>query len=148
LGRGPRPIAALRDLSGSSSALPEAPPPPVVAPKPTIPAPDSVEQAQILDEIIDKARNYAKGLPDYMCIQVTRRRYDPSGSENWRLHDTIQEQLSYVDHKETYKVVMYNGQSVANVQHYQLGGAISSGEFGSIYTEIFAPETATEFNWD
>jgi len=61
---------------------------------------------------------------------------------------TIQEQLSYVEHKESYKVVMYNGQSVANVQHNQLGGAMSSGEFGSIFTEIFAPETATDFNWD
>jgi hypothetical protein len=43
---------------------------------------------------------------------------------------------------------MINGQAVANVQHTQLGGAISSGEFGTIFSEIFAPETETEFDWD
>ena len=148
LGAGPRTLAALHELSASSTTLPEAPPPPPVAPRPTIPPPDSVEQAEILHEIIENARNYAKTLPDYMCMQVTRRRFDDSGSENWRLQDTIQEQLSYVDHKESYKVVMYNGRSVSNIQHGQLGGSTSSGEFGSIFTEIFAPETATDFTWD
>lgn len=148
LGAGPRTVAALRELSESSSALPEAPPPPPVAPRPTIPPPDSVEQAEILHEIIENARNYAKTLPDYMCLQVTRRRFDPSKTENWRMLDTIQEQLSYVDHKESYKVVMYNGHSIADAQHGSFGGATSSGEFGSIYTEIFAPETAADFEWD
>jgi hypothetical protein len=148
MGAGPRTVAALKELSASSTALPDAPPPAPVAPKPTIPPPDSVEQAEVLHQIIENARNYARTLPDYMCMQVTRRRYDPSKSENWRLMDTIQEQLSYVDHKESYKVVMYNGRSIVNVQHNQLGGAMSSGEFGTIYTEIFAPETATDFDWD
>ncbi len=148
LGAGPRTLAALHELSSSSASLPDAPPPAPVVPKPTIPPPDSIEQAAILREIIDNARNYAKTLPDYMCLQVTRRRMDDSGTENWRLMDTIQEQLSYVDHKETYKVVMYNGRSVSNIQHGQLGGSTSSGEFGSIFTEIFAPETATDFEWD
>jgi len=148
MGAGPRTVAALRELSESSTSLPDAPPPPPVVPRPTIPPPDSVEQAEVLHQIIENARNYAKTLPDYMCLQVTRRRFDPSKTENWRMLDTIQEQLSYVDHKESYKVVMYNGHSVANVQHGAFGGATSSGEFGSIYTWIFDPETATEFDWD
>ncbi len=148
LGAGPKTVAALRELSASSTSLPAAPPPAPVAAAPTIPPPDSVEQAEVLHQIIENARNYSKTLPDYMCIQTTRRRVDPTRTENWRMMDTIQEQLSYVDHKESYKVVMWNGQSVANVQHNQLGGAMSSGEFGSIYSEIFDPETATEFEWD
>jgi hypothetical protein len=148
LGAGPRTVAALRELSASSNSLPEAPPAPPAAPKPTIPPPDSVEQAEVLHQIIENARNYAQTLPDYMCVQVTRRRVDNSGTENWRLMDTIQEQLSYVDHKESYKVVMYNGTAVSNIQHGQLGGSTSSGEFGSIYTEIFSPDTATDFEWD
>jgi hypothetical protein len=148
MGAGPRTLAALRELSASSIALPAAPPPEPAVPRPTIPPPDSVEQAEVLHQIIENARNYARTLPDYMCVQVTRRRIDDSGSENWRLQDTIQEQLSYVDHKESYKVVMYNGRAVSNIQHGQLGGSTSSGEFGSIYTEIFDPDTATDFDWD
>lgn len=148
LGAGPRTLAALRTLSASSATLPETAPPPPVAARPTIPPPDSEEQARILHEIVDNARNYSKTLPNYICLQVTRRHFDPTGSENWRLADTIQEQLSYADQKETYKVTMINGRSVANVNHNQLGGSTLSGDFGSIYSEIFAIDTATEFEWD
>jgi hypothetical protein len=148
MGAGPRTIVALRQLSTTSANLTVAPPPAPVASKPTIPPPDSVEQARILQEILDHARAYVRSLPDYMCVQVTRRHFDPTGLENWRLADTVQEQVSYVDHKEAYKVTMINGQAVANVDHVKLGGSTLSGDFGSIYTEIFDPETATEFDWD
>jgi hypothetical protein len=35
-----------------------------------------------------------------------------------------------------------------NLQHDQLGGASSSGEFASILRTIFDPETQTEFGWE
>ena len=41
-----------------------------------------------------------------------------------------------------------NDQAVTNKDHMKLGGATSSGEFGSMMYEIFAPETETEFNWN
>jgi hypothetical protein len=148
MGAGHYTVLALRALSSSSSTLPEAPPPAPVAPKPVIPPPNSVEQARILHEMIDNARNYSKSLPNYMCTQVTRRHFDPTGTENWRNYDTIQEQLSYVDHKESYVVTMVNGKAVSNVDHQRLGGSTLSGDFGSIFSEIFAPETDTEFDWD
>jgi hypothetical protein len=148
MGAGPRTIAALRALSTASKTLAVAEPPAPPPPKPVIPPPDSIEVARILHEIVENAREYAKGLPDYLCLQVTRRHFDPTGTENWRLYDTVQEQLSYVDHHESYKVTMVNGRAVANMEHQQLGGSTLSGDFGSFYSEIFAPETETEFDWD
>lgn len=148
MGAGPRTILALRAMSKSSASLPAAAPQAPEPPKPTIPPPSQEEIDRILHQVIDNARTYADNLPNYLCVQVTRRHYDPTGAENWRLHDTIQEQVSYTDHKENYKVVMINGQSVANVEHTRLGGSTLSGDFGSIYAEIFDAETATEFNWD
>jgi hypothetical protein len=148
MGAGHLTILALRALSTSSASLPPPPPPVPVAAKPVIPPPDSVEQSRILHDMIDNARNYSKSLPDYLCIQVTRRHYDPSGTENWRMFDTVQEQLSYHDQKEHYVVTMVNGHAVSNVEHQRLGGSTLSGDFGSIFTEIFAVETATEFEWD
>jgi len=148
IGAGPRTTAALRELSTASASLTVTPPPPPPAPRPVIPPPDPAELARILNDIIENARSYSKSLPDYMCVQVTRRHVDPSGTENWRLYDTVQEQVNYVDGKESYKVMMVNGQSVANVDHMKMGGSTLSGDFGSIFTEIFAPETATEFVWD
>jgi len=148
MGAGPHTVAALRTLSSSSESLAAAPPPPPVAPKPVIPPPDPAELDRILHEMIDNARNYATTLPDYLCMQVTRRHYDPTGREDWRNYDTVQEQVSYVDHKETYLVTMVNGHSVANINHFQLGGSTLSGNFGTIFSEIFAVDTATEFSWD
>ena len=62
--------------------------------------------------------------------------------------DVIQEQLAYFDHKENYVVKMYNGKSVANGDHLQFGGVTSSGEFGSMMSNIFDPESGAEFTWD
>jgi hypothetical protein len=35
-----------------------------------------------------------------------------------------------------------------DIPHEQLGGATSSGEFGSMLREIFAPETQADFDWE
>jgi hypothetical protein len=41
-----------------------------------------------------------------------------------------------------------NSMVTNNLQHDQLGGATSSGEFGSILRAIFAPESGTDFEWE
>ena len=149
MGAGPQTVAALRGLITESASLAPAPPP---APKLVVigpPAPDSIEQKRILAEITESARNYTKGLPNFICLQVTRRYGDNSGLENFRLIDTIAERLSYFEQKEDYKVVSINGVPVTGgVKHEQKNGASSSGEFGSILKEIFDPETQTEFDWE
>jgi hypothetical protein len=148
MGVGPITLSALRALSSASNGLPPPlppPPKPIVVP---IPAPDSVEQKQILDEITKNALEYTMGLPNFICLQVTRRYIDNSGLENYRLIDTVAERLSFFEQKEEYKVVSVNGIPAVGKSHEQLGGATSSGEFGSMLGEIFAPESNTEFNWD
>ena len=149
MGAGPQTVAALKGLITESASL-AAPPPP--APKLVVagpPPPDSIEQKKILAEITEGARNYVKGLPNFICLQVTRRYGDASGLENFHLIDTIAERLSYFEQKEDYKVVSINGVPVTgNVKHEQKNGASSSGEFGTMLKEIFDPQTETEFNWE
>ena len=138
-GAGRLTVAALRKLSATSATLQEAPPPPLPT-KPVvvvIPPPSSIEQKAILDQIKEQALNYTDNLPNYICTQVTRRHVDPSGTENYSLADTVQEQLTFFDRKESYKVTMVNNRSVTNTDHTQLGGATSSGEFGTMLREIF-----------
>ncbi len=149
-GIGPKTMAVLRDLSLKTAGLPEAPPPtPVVKPAArVIPAPDSIEQARMIAEMREKAINYTNSLPNYICLRVTSRKMDPSGTEFWREMDKVAEQLTFFDHEEKYKVISVSGHLVTNVDHNQLGGATSSGEFGYLLAEIFAPETDTEFVWD
>ncbi len=147
-GAGPKTVAALRELGEASASMPAAPPP---APKPVYvppPPPSSIEQAKIIDEARQYAMNYTKELPNFICVQVTRRDFDPSGTgNNWYHADTITARLSY-NGAENYEVILHNNQPVTNASMRQFGGTTSEGEFGSMMKEIFEPETHTQFSWD
>jgi hypothetical protein len=147
-GAGPKTLAALRKQIDATAAMTPPPPP---APKPVVvqpPAPSSIEQKAILDEIRERAVNYTENLPNFICVQITRRHIDRSGTETWVLADTIQEELTFFDHKESYKVAMINGRSVTNVDHFALGGATSAGEFGTMLKEIFDSASHADFEWE
>jgi hypothetical protein len=148
LGAGSKTVAVLRELGDASASLHAAPPPP---PKPVYvppPPPDSVEQEKIIDQARDYALNYTKQLPNFICVQVTRRDYDPSGTgNNWYHSDTITARLSY-NGAENYEVILHNNQPVTNANMRQFGGTTSEGEFGSMMDQIFEQETHTQFSWD
>jgi hypothetical protein len=110
------------------------------------PAPDPAQQKKILADATDFAINHEQGLPNFLCIQTTRRFQDFTGRDEWRPIDIIVERLAYVEHHEEYKVIEINGVA-SSIDHTKLGGASSSGEFGSVMKGIFAPETATDFTW-
>jgi hypothetical protein len=148
MGAGQKTMAAVHKLAESSANLPAGGAAPKVAPA-ALPPPAPEELKEILAAVRQNALNYTESLPNYVCTQYTKRKVDPTGTQDWRLADTVTEQLSYVDHKENYKVVMVNDRVVApGTQHDQLGGAKSSGEFASILRTIFDPDSQAEFEWD
>ena len=147
-GAGPRTLQALRKLSEDSASLAAAPPPQVVVAPPPKPPPSAQEQTAILAAMKEYALNYTKNLPNYVCVQTTRRRIEPTKSGYLPQGDEVQEMLSFVDGKESYKVEMVNGKSQPNLKHDQLGGVVTSGEFGSMLFNIFTPESGAEFHWD
>ena len=148
-GAGPKTVQALRKMSEETAGLKiapplEAPPPPPPGPS----APDADEQERALAAIKDYALNYTSNLPNYVCYQTTRRHIQPTVPGYLPYGDVVREQLSFFDRKESYKVVMINNQSVANVEHDRLGGAVSNGEFGSMLAHLFDPQTGADFHWD
>jgi hypothetical protein len=147
LGAGPKTVQALRALSEASAALPAPPPPPVKQVIASIPAPTPAEQERVLKAVREYALNYVRRLPDFICTQVTRRYVDPTGLEFWQREDVITEQLSYFERREEYKVVLVNSVP-SSLSHDQVGGATSSGEFGTMLKEIFEPESRGDFRWE
>jgi Aromatic acid exporter family member 2 len=148
LGAQPRTVAALHKLAAASASLPETAAP-AVKTEPALPSPPSpADFKQIVSEIRDNALNYTQSLPNYLCTQITKRHVD-TGTGSFRDADVILEQLSFFDQKENYTVKMVNNSMVTNnsTQHDKLGGATSSGEFGSILRAIFSPESETQFLW-
>ena len=76
------------------------------------------------------------------------RYIDPSGLEQYHLADTLAVRLSYFEQKEDYKVISVNGNLSQNQDYDKLGGATSSGEFGTMLREIFEPDTQADFHWE
>jgi hypothetical protein len=112
----------------------------------TLEPPDAITQKQVLADATENALAHDENLPNFICNQTTRRFEDFNGKNGWRPIDIIVERLTYFEHREDYQVIELNGMP-ANIPHDQLGGASSSGEFGSILKSIFSPETETEFTW-
>ncbi len=148
LGAGPRTVAALKQLVTASASLPQPPPPAPPKQVLVLQAPDPLEQKRVLAEVTQNALSYVESLPNFLCTQVTRRHIDPTLTESWRSDGVIQEHLSYVDHHEDYKVSMIDNKPVVGVNHDQVGGNRSSGEFGSMLEDIFEPSSNAHFEWE
>jgi hypothetical protein len=61
--------------------------------------------------------------------------------------DLLTIRLSYFDQKEEYKLIMHNNRPTQE-DFKSVGGATSTGEFGSLLREIFEPRTHAHFEWD
>lgn len=148
-GAGPRTMEALRTLQESSKNLPARPSaaPPAARDAPENPPPPPSEWNKLLDQARDYALSYTRRLPDFLCTQVTRRYIDPAGLEIWQQQDTLTARLSYFERKENYQLMLVNGK-YTEAPYMDVGGAISTGEFGSMMLEIFDRPTATAFQWE
>jgi hypothetical protein len=146
LGAGPKTIEALERLRDISQNLPAPAPVKPEQKLPVRPPPSPEEQKRILEEVREYALNYTKRLPDFICVQVTRRYADPSGLEFWRKLDTVTARVSYFEQKEDYKVILLNDRPV-DLTMDDVGGSTSTGEFGTLLREIFEPETEATFRW-
>jgi hypothetical protein len=147
-GAGPKTVAALKELAAGSAGLPQAKPPappPVYVPPPP---PSSEEQAQLLSGVKEYALNYSRTLPDFICLEQTRRYVDTTGRDAWRATDVITARLTYFDQKEDYKLVSMNDQVVTDTSYTSVGGALSMGDFGTTMREIFEPFSNTHFEWE
>jgi len=158
-GIGPKTRDALNLLKERSSGLttaaaPKAPEP--VEPK-LPPVPSAAEQDEIIRDVREYALNYTRSLPNYLCTQVTRRkaaaspgtRYAMPGATepSFQTMDTLTVRLSYFEQKEDYKLILINN-SPTTQDYRNVGGATSSGEFGSMLREVFEPSTRADFTWD
>ena len=149
-GIGPRTLKALEALQSATAGLPE--PKRDTASeskrKPKQPPPPSSEdQKRIIEEARRQARAYTDELPNYVCLQVTRRFFDPTGLEmDWLRHDEIKTRVSYYDGREDYETLSVND-TATNRGFEELGGTTSTGEFGTILDSLFSYKTDAQFRW-
>ena len=103
-GAGPQTVAELERLRDASAALP----PPTGLPQFHYDPPPSIEeQRAIVNAAQQIAVNYAKSLPDFVCVELIRRYDDTRASMT--LRDTLEIKLSYFDQREDYRLLTVNG---------------------------------------
>ena len=146
-GAGPKTVAALDALATASASLSKPQP---KAPKPAYkppPPPSPEEQQAIISEIRDYAMNYSKSLPDFICNQVTRKYFAQTGQNDFHQEATVLEHLTYFDQQEHYKVSMVNDK-VVDLSHDAVGGAVSTGDFGSLLRSTLLPKAEALIEFD
>jgi hypothetical protein len=150
-GAGPKTVAELNRLSEASASLTAAPPPP--PPKKVSdggPPPSYEEQQKILNDVREYALHYSQSLPNFLCLEVTRRYIDrnyKAAEPSWGTLDRLISKLTYFDQKEKYDLMSRNDTSLYGKDYEGVGGTISRGEFGTQLRELFDPESSTDFHW-
>ena len=104
------------------------------------------EQASLLEQAREAALQYSNSLPDFLCTEVVRRSEDQDGTGRWRNLDTLTVRLSYFGHQEDYKLMAINGKRTL-LEYEYMGGAVSTGEFGTRLYSVFDPRSQGDFRW-
>src|SRR5262245_30741318 len=100
---------------------------------------------ELLEHARTAAANYSHTLPDFVCTQVVHRYV--SASTQWRLLDTLVLKLDFAGGREAYTLVTVDGQPASKV-YLDLGGATTTGEFGTLLRRVFSPRSKAVFNWE
>ncbi|HEX6897018.1 MAG TPA: hypothetical protein VF146_17190 [Bryobacteraceae bacterium] len=138
----------------------------LAAAAPAQPPPSTVEQEKIIADLRVYAQDYIRKLPDFICLQITKReiRVAPnegfsgiretggrggpgritSGDSNSK--DTFEEQLTFFDRREMYQLLKINGARQKPGQP-RPPGMTSTGEFGTTLNAVFDLQSNTEFEW-
>jgi len=114
-----------------------------------VPPPSPEEIQELIADARSRAVSYSDSLPNFLCVEVTNRSFDPTGSGRWRHRDTIAELLRYRDKTETHTMLEINGKT-STVDRSALNnkeGAFSAGELGGVLSSVFSPSAKADLQW-
>ncbi len=154
---------AADDAAKPKSQSPPAPSPPTentdrprLRPRPPdepqIPEPDqaaaraeALKRLPLLEQARYHAAEFMEELPNFIVTQFVTRYAQTPQQKDWQAQDKLEIELTYsVKNGEKFKLLRLNGKPTS--QNYeQLGGATSTGEFGSMLAALFSERSRTEF---
>ena len=86
-----------------------------------------------------------ESLPNYVCQEQTTRYVSETRQPSWNVVDIVSAEVVYDDHQESYRNLQINGKPTKKSP--EDSGAWSTGEFGTILGNLFAPQTAADFKY-
>jgi hypothetical protein len=106
----------------------------------------AAEQADFIEKAREVARVYTAKLPNFICTETIQRYGQPKQSDSWKPLDRLVVDLAFSDNGERYKLITVNDKPT-NKSLNKVGGAISTGEFGTMLQWVFRPKSQTKFQW-
>lgn len=154
---------AADDAARPKSQSPPAPAPPTEntdrprlrprpADEPQIPEPDqaaaraeALKRLPLLEQARYHAAEFMEELPNFIVTQFVTRYVQTPQQKDWQAQDKLEVELSYsAKQGEKFKLLRLNGKPT-NQNYEQLGGATSTGEFGSMLAALFSQRSQAEF---
>ncbi|MGP0071261.1 MAG: hypothetical protein ACLPWF_04925 [Bryobacteraceae bacterium] len=109
------------------------------------PVPRGNAHMVLIEQAREAAANFLEGLPNYVCQEQTTRYVSETRTPSWNVVDVVSAEVVYDDHQESYRNLQINGRPTKKSP--EDSGAWSTGEFGTILGNLFAPQSATEFKY-
>lgn len=108
--------------------------------------PPPMHSDPIIVKAMEAARDFAKGLPDFICDQRMSRFESADLGKSWRKEDVVEAELLYLDGEESYRNIRIEGEGAVS-EMSQLSGAWSTGEYGTTLRNLFSMGTEAEFEF-
>jgi len=104
-----------------------------------------IARLPLLEQARQHALDFAEELPNFIVTQNVTRYIKIGGTKDWQLADRLEIELTYrVGKGEEFNLLRIDGKP-AKQAYAEIGGATSSGEFGSTLAAAFLPESKAEF---
>jgi hypothetical protein len=105
------------------------------------------EAKRLWKEAAANAAGYLSKLPNFRCVQETRRLTAPAKNpDQLRVGDVIVDELVYENGHESYQTLEVNGLK-ADKMRQRLEGVRSRGEFGTMLKSLFGSEVGATYRW-
>lgn len=101
------------------------------------------EQNAILDRVRAYATNYTASLPNFVCVQDTRRMTADAKGKPWKPIDLISQKLNFVSGRESYELI---SQERPKKKTRTPLTVFSRGEFGTLMKLVLVRDSAN-FGW-
>ncbi len=99
-----------------------------------------------LVSVRDRVYEFADRLPNYLCDQSTERFKASSNPPKWKRQDRIQNEILFLDGRESYREFLRNGKKLKDPSP-MVSGMWSTGEFGTMLLDLFSADTAAQFEF-
>ncbi len=113
------------------------------------PVVEQEEEPLHADPFIAKAMeanlDFSYDLPNYICRETMRRYWSRDLGKKWKADDVVEADVLLVEGGTEYRNITLDGRPTGAARLRDVGGTWSSGEYGAIVGNLFAPESKAKF---